>query len=716
MEGMKWKNRLSTRITVVMIAFITVIMAVLCVFLNFLLTSTVSAAIKSEVGSLAESNAKQAETYLESMKILTNVLNTDIGRMQSFSRSEAEGDIKSALTDLLQNNQIFSSYCAFEPNLFFDGTSDGLSYYAYRNGDDQIKLDVLTDYKDYSVGDYYSAPKQSMSMHVTEPYPYQLSNGETVWLITISSPIADRSGKFLGITSCDILADTIRDLPYNTGNYTTSYSYIMTNQGTYVANTADSSQVGSSFQVKNDVGTQILEASRQGKPLSVDGINIYQNNARAWIVLTPVHVEGLDKTWTSAFVVNQSEALKPAYGALILLILIAFAGLVLLAAFSTIYLRKSLSPIQSIVSMAQQMGRGRLNMDTGISVSSKDELGQLSQIIQTTSSTLHDYLDEISYILKNIADGNLDVSVEREYIGDFESIKKSLNHIVNALNDTFGQMHIAANQVSSGAGQVAGGAQALSQGTAEQASAVEELTATAEEISTHVSQSAAYAENVNLQAKNVGNEVERSNQQMQQMVSAMNDISGKSEEIKKIIKTIEDIAFQTNILALNAAVEAARAGSAGKGFAVVADEVRNLAGKSAEAAKTTSALIENTLQSVAAGAEIADETAQALRNSVGGTREILANIGEIASAFQKQMVSIRQVSTGIGQISAVVQMNSATSEESAAASEELSSQAGLLKNMVENFHLKTDRLSSSEVNDPETGTVPESDRPLTGRY
>jgi len=348
------------------------------------------------------------------------------------------------------------------------------------------------------------------------------------------------------------------------------------------------------------------------------------------------------------------------------------------------------NPIQQLVEASEQMQMGNLAVADNITYESKDELGALAKSMRETLRFLSSYVTEIGTTLRSIAGGNLNIAEHEitDFRGDFAAFKDSLVYILDKLNATLSDIQIASEQVNAGADQVASGAQALSQGATEQAASVQELAATLGEINEQVQQAGEQA--VNTRANTVA-ELQMMvdcDVQMKEMVSAMDEISQTSEAIGKIIKTIEDIAFQTNILALNAAVEAARAGAAGKGFAVVADEVRSLAAKSAEASQNTSALIEASVAAVQRGVKIADSTAANLQKVAEGARGNAGMVTAIADAAQALATSIEQVATGIDQISAVVQTNSATAEQSAAASEELSGQSAMLTQLINQFHLR----------------------------
>ncbi len=387
-----------------------------------------------------------------------------------------------------------------------------------------------------------------------------------------------------------------------------------------------------------------------------------------------------------------------------ILVGVIIVGLVIAVIFG-LFVSKGISrPITEVENAAKKMSEG--NFDVNLAYKSKDEIGSLSDSMRSMIDTTRGVILDTSRVLEEVAGGNFVVKTDANYIGIFAQIKKSIDKIVTDLDDTLMQIKMSCDQVTAGSGQVSAAAQSLAQGTTQQASSIEELSASISEISSQVSSNADNANQANESALTVGDKINLCNEQMQQLKVAMGEISDSSSQISKIIKAIEDIAFQTNILALNAAVEAARAGAAGKGFAVVADEVRSLATKSSEAAKQTNNLIENSVIAVDKGMEITDGTASTLSEVVTGATSITGLIQQIAAASSEQSLAITQINSGVEQISVVIQTNSATSQESAAASQELSSQANLMKEAVSKFKLKQE--TKSEYNAYPNGAIDSS--------
>lgn len=350
--------------------------------------------------------------------------------------------------------------------------------------------------------------------------------------------------------------------------------------------------------------------------------------------------------------------------------------------------RKILTPLTVLEKGMSRLAQG--DLQSKIEYASTDELGMLADSMRTSIHTLSDYISRIGDAMEQMEQGNFDLPTQ-QYIGDFTNIGHSMEKFSTQISDTLGQLNQTSEQVSVGADHVAASAQLLAEGAAEQNASIESLSDAVGQIVKNIDYTARNASIFNGKAQKMGTSLDESERQMQLLLQAMDDIRNNSEEINKINKSIEDIAFQTNILALNAAVEAARAGAAGKGFAVVADEVRNLAAKSALAVSNTAELIDISVRSVETGKKLTDSMAQTMSAVLVDARELAHGIGEIQVASQEQSRSISHITQSVDQISVVVQSNSATAQQSAAASEELSAQAKTLSSLAGQFTLKKSR-------------------------
>lgn len=536
---------------------------------------------------------------------------------------------------------------------------------------------------DVSDRDYFIAAKNG------ETYVSDLlvtkDTGRHVFMV--ASPIM-KGGRFDGVlygaVDSTSLCDIIRDITIGE----TGGAYILSSEGITIGST-NQEQVDNEENVqelvKTDPQLKELAAFEADMCKGNTGFGGYSYGGKSKLIAY-APIQGTNG-WSLGITTERAEYMQSTTNALIFSTLVALGILAVACILVSMLTNRLTRPLTALGAELQEFRKGNFSGDFPYEAD-ETELGQVIGSVLTSKTYLQRVIGDISRGCREMANNNFDIAPGVEYIGEFKEIEDALAHIILSLSETLSQIDMAAQQVSSGSEQVSGSAQALAQGATEQASSIEELSARITDINTHVTQNAGHTDEVNRSALEVGNKIQTCNEDMQRLNSAMDDIRSSSEKISRIIKTIDDLAFQTNILALNAAVEAARAGEAGKGFAVVADEVRNLATKSAEAAKDTSMLIEGSVAAVKNGAEITVSTTQSLQEAAADMQDMVQKVNVIATATAAQAGEIAQVTLGIDQISGVVQTNSATSEESAAASEELSGQAGMLRNLVSRFKLK----------------------------
>lgn len=409
----------------------------------------------------------------------------------------------------------------------------------------------------------------------------------------------------------------------------------------------------------------------------------YYNGVRRLVGFVPL--EG-PEGWSIAVTTPVTQVEKDLKSTLAICVSAGFLVLLVSIIVTRVFSNKITEPIVVATKRIELLAQGNLH-DEVQQVKGKDESARLLQALQYTTMGLQTYISDISNVLSALAVKDLTVESDVEYVGDFVSIKVALHQITSSLNGTMTSILQATDNVRAGAEQVALGGQNLAENSAEQARTTDTLTSSLEVVSQHIQKNAEYSVSMKNTTESAMNETRQGNEEMQRLLESMASIDASSKKIQQVIRIIDDIAFQTNILALNAAVEAARAGEAGKGFSVVADEVRQLASRSAEAAKQTTDLIGSTLQFVVQGMKNTEQTADVFQKIVQQTNEINDLASKMSESLNGQANRVAQLNEGMQEISVVIQSNSATAEESAATSQELSNQMQTLKEMVTEFQI-----------------------------
>lgn len=613
--------------------------------------------------TLSETAIVTSERIQWELKSYENIAN-EIGAIKELSDPKVKVEEKQEII-----NQRVKSYGFERGNIL---TSDG---------------DSIFDENNYSDREYF---KHSINgeTFVSDPVVSKITGEITV---IISAPLWENGvigGNVSGVVYVVPHETFLNDIMSTIKIGESASAYMINKNGTTIADvTVDSvkNQRNIEFEaMDNDSLKELADIHSKAKAGEVGFGSYSVQGVNRFTAYSPIsETDG----WSVLITVPQGEFMRDTNNSIIIMIVILIIALAVSIVGLSIMSRRVANPIKQCALRLQLLAEGDIHTEVE-EVKSKDETHKLAEATSDIVSFINDIIADVSLCVESIIKGDLTKKLSVNFPGDFEKLKLDLEKLISELSNTMGQIRDAAAQVSDGSAQVSSGAQTLSQGTTEQASSIQEMSATLNEITDRIKVSAENLTKANMLVAENSEVINTCDEHMQSMINAMKEITNVSNEIRAIIGTIDDIAFQTNILALNAAVEAAHAGEAGRGFSVVAEEVRNLAQKSQEAASNTTELIQKSIIAIENGAEIAEDTAQSLNQVVANSETIGNMIDVIASNSNEEANAAVQITVGVEQISGVVQSNAATAEESAATSEELSAQAEMLKRLIHKFKLK----------------------------
>ncbi|NBI71754.1 methyl-accepting chemotaxis protein [Clostridiaceae bacterium] len=679
----------------------------------FLVTIAVSSSLSAR-SQLQITNEKLVSVAYENSFLIANNVEASYAKATAFADSlrnisaldpkEQRDAIDNALVGILEGNKNFTTVFAyFEQNTVADANGEPYSVHkrdiayeaiAYPDPEGSGYLyEKHEDAFDTYEKAYYQQIKSTGEPYLMEPYVYELM-GKEIMMISVIAPIRDVNGNFMGVAGMDVALDDMQSMRFAGTGYESAHMVALAEDTTILVDSANPSAVG---KPASDNGYQIMcEAQERLRGMSqtehANSLYVIENHItnfatenRGISVSVPLTLSSGNQ-WMLYLSIDKGEFYGPIISdiAKLALAIIVFGILMLCIVYYII--KKYLSPIQTIMDGAVRLESGDLNIH--IDVHSKDELGRLAQTFNHISTTMNNYVHDISIQLSEMANNNLDINITQKYIGDFIPIQDSIEKISCALNNTLHQINHSADAVAQRAESMSVDAHGLAKSVLAEAQAIEELTSSIGGLSKDMTANADNAQKANETVLNVKEQIVSSNHEMTSLVSAMSDIRQSSSEIQKIVSTIQGIADQTNLLSLNASVEASRAGEAGKTFAVVAKEIRDLAAKSADAVQQTEELITASHQAVERGIQIADNTAKSLSLVVEGANVVSSSVDQINSATQEQKKVLDHLTDHIDLISNAMQTNSASVQGSAGTSTELLGLSKRLYELVKGFRLK----------------------------
>lgn len=680
-QGGKKRGRLAVRLTL-RISILLLVVFVVMVF--SIISNTKKDLTKRELDKLqllANQNASIAAQFMESALYKEDVIIAAIHVMDLIEGEERLNYLETLLEKVKAGQKnILSLFYIGEPDQFLPSTPEGISIFATEK-DTKVAYNRFT----YTNEELYNQAKEGKRMVIVDPFE-KVIDGTSYMVITVLLPVLDQENNVIGMVGSNIDTSLLNGAPYDDGDFESFNNQIICGHKTAIINSANPETIGKPFAevTQSTNPQQILDSAVDPKAFAF--LDTLKDGSKVYRAFVPFYIGSSSVPWLSGTSISKQEFDAQITAQLVQMLLIAIAGLSVCVAFCYYSVHKLLKPITRLDQAARETAMG--NLGNTVQVNTNDEMESLAASFNESSQTLSFYISDIDRAMNEMSNGNFNISPTKPFIGDFKGIESSIDRFTNHISMTLSGIQDSSDNVASSTLQVSDSSQVMSQGATQQASEIQELTATISSISSQVGLNARHADEASRNATETGIQIEESNQKMQETIEAMGQISASSSEISMIIKTIQDIAFQTNILALNAAVEAARAGAAGKGFAVVADEVRNLASKSADAAQNTTELIENSIKAVDRGVKIAAEAAESLSTGVVKARAVVDSMDGISKACLEQADAINQVTQGAEQIAKVIQANSATAEESAAAAEELSAQSLRLKELAGGFCLR----------------------------